>query len=131
MPQRPPDTEWLYYDGHCGLCHRVVRFVLAMEPPAGTFRFAPLQGQQFQAHVPAAAHQSIGDSLVVRTADGALLHRSAAVIHILRRMGVFWRLLAARDAAYDAVARVRHRFFARPAGLCPVVPPELRARFDP
>jgi predicted DCC family thiol-disulfide oxidoreductase YuxK len=139
VPQHRPETEWLYYDGQCALCHRVVRFVLAVEPRGGTFRFAPLRGQQFQAQVPVAMRQSIGDSLVVRRADGVLLHRSAAVIHILRKIGGFWRLPAGilslipafvRDAAYNAVARVRHRFFARPVDLCPAVPPELRGRFD-
>jgi hypothetical protein len=23
------ETEMIFYDGHCGLCHRAVRFVLA------------------------------------------------------------------------------------------------------
>ncbi len=35
-----------------------------------------------------------------------------------------------RDLAYDAVARVRHRLFAKPAGACPILSRELRSRFD-
>jgi predicted DCC family thiol-disulfide oxidoreductase YuxK len=31
---------------------------------------------------------------------------------------------------YDWVARIRYRLFARPADVCPVMPPELRRRFD-
>jgi predicted DCC family thiol-disulfide oxidoreductase YuxK len=78
-------------------------------------------------------------SLVVQTENGALLTRSSAVLHILRRLGGVWRLLAGllvllpaslRDRLYDGLARVRHRLFARPAELCPLIPPELRARFD-
>ena len=55
-------------------------------------------------------------------ADGALLIRSAAAIHILRRLGGVWRLLGglARlcpswilDRAYDGLARVRRRLFRR------------------
>ncbi|HZH02738.1 MAG TPA: DCC1-like thiol-disulfide oxidoreductase family protein [Myxococcaceae bacterium] len=37
------DSDILFYDGGCGLCHRAVRFVLARDP-AGRFRFAPLGG---------------------------------------------------------------------------------------
>jgi hypothetical protein len=33
------------------------------------------------------------------------------------------------DAAYDLVARLRHRLFALPPDACPVTPPHLRARF--
>jgi predicted DCC family thiol-disulfide oxidoreductase YuxK len=35
-----------------------------------------------------------------------------------------------RDAVYDFVARVRFRIFGRRDEVCPVMPPELRARFD-
>jgi predicted DCC family thiol-disulfide oxidoreductase YuxK len=36
-----------------------------------------------------------------------------------------------RDMIYDFIARVRYRLFGRRDQLCPIVPPELRARFDP
>jgi predicted DCC family thiol-disulfide oxidoreductase YuxK len=36
-----------------------------------------------------------------------------------------------RDVLYDFVARIRYRVFGRCDDLCPVVPPDLRARFDP
>jgi len=36
-----------------------------------------------------------------------------------------------RDVLYNFVARVRYRVFGRRDHLCPVVPLELRARFDP
>jgi predicted DCC family thiol-disulfide oxidoreductase YuxK len=65
--------------------------------------------------------------------------RSDAFLHILRRLGGWWKILAAlvsvvprpvRDAVYDFVARVRFRIFGRRDEVCPVMPPELRARFD-
>ncbi|NDQ57371.1 MAG: DUF393 domain-containing protein [Acidipila sp.] len=144
MPQHPPGTEWIFYDGQCGLCHRLVRFVLAQESTPVTFRFAPVQGELFRACIAPGQRQSsgeraIGDSIVVRTADDEMLVRSAAVIHILQSMGGLWRLVAGmlalipaflRDAAYDAVARNRHRWFVRPVDSCPVLPEKLRARFD-
>jgi predicted DCC family thiol-disulfide oxidoreductase YuxK len=36
-----------------------------------------------------------------------------------------------RDVVYEFVARIRHRVFGRRDDLFPVVPPDLRARFDP
>jgi predicted DCC family thiol-disulfide oxidoreductase YuxK len=132
--------EILFYDGHCGLCHRAVKFVLKHDRTGEAFRFAPLQGETFSTLVPAAARGILPDSVIVRTTDGALLVRSAAFIHILQRLGGGWRALAAilavvprvlRDAAYDFVARVRYRIFGRRDDVCPIVPAELRKRFDP
>jgi predicted DCC family thiol-disulfide oxidoreductase YuxK len=133
------DPELLFYDGGCGLCHRSVRFVAARDA-AGRFRFAPLGGETFRALVPEAERPGLPDSIVVRRDDGALLVRSDAALHVLRRLGGRWRAVAAalavlphavRDALYDAVARRRRRWFARPGEACPLVPPHLRARFAP
>lgn len=102
------------------------------------FRFAPLGGATFQARVPPSARSGLPDSLVVFTTEGSLLTRSAGVLHLLRRLGGAWRVLAAlsglvprplRDAAYDFVARIRFRLFDRPDDACPLVPPHLRGRF--
>jgi predicted DCC family thiol-disulfide oxidoreductase YuxK len=134
-----PAAEILFYDGDCGLCHRSVRFVVAADR-AGRFRFAPLGGETFRALVPADARGGLPDSIVVRRADGALLARSDAALHVLRRLRGVWPALAAvlalvprglRDAGYDFVARRRARWFARPVDACPLVPVELRARFAP
>jgi predicted DCC family thiol-disulfide oxidoreductase YuxK len=136
-PRAAPAAELLLYDGHCGLCHRWIRFVLAADR-AEAFRFAPLGGEAFAAAVPEAARASLPDSVVVVTAGGGRLVRSRAALYILARLGGLWRVLGgvARvvprpilDAAYDGVAGVRHRLFARPTDACPVVAPELRTRF--
>ena len=131
--------EWMLYDGYCGLCHRAVRFVLSHDPDGSRFRFAPLQGNRIQSLVPAAQRAQLPDSIVVYTADGRLLIRSEAFLHIFRRLGGPWKLFAdlaalvprpIRDAVYNFIARVRHRLFRRPQDTCPLVPPELRSRFD-
>ncbi len=136
----PASTEMLFYDGHCGLCQRSVRLILAEDAAGTAFRFAPLQGETFQSSIPAPERGALPLSLVVRTEKGALLTRSAGVLHILRRLGGVWRLLAGvlvllpaavRDRLYDGVARVRLHLFARPAEACPLMTPQLRARFDP
>jgi predicted DCC family thiol-disulfide oxidoreductase YuxK len=133
-------TEWLFYDGHCGLCQRSVRLILAEDATGSAFRFAPLQGETFQGLVPPKEREALPLSLVVQTEKGVLLTRSSGALHILGRLGGVWRLLAGllvllptslRDRLYDSVARLRHRLFARPAELCPLMPPSLRTRFDP
>lgn len=132
-------TEMIFYDGHCGLCHRTVRFVLARDRAGDLFRFAPLESNAFRTAVPQAARTGLPDSIVLRRQDGSLLVRSAAVLHILQRLSGGWRLLGAvagivprvvLDFLYDAIAQVRHRLFRRPVESCPVVPPHLRTRFD-
>ena len=134
------DGERIFYDGECGLCHRWVRFTLARDRGRELFRFAPLQGRTFAAEVPDEEKRALPDSLAVRTSDGRLLVRSAAVLHVLRRTGGVWGALSAplrvvpralADWGYDVVARARKRLFARPPELCPLVPPELARRFDP
>jgi predicted DCC family thiol-disulfide oxidoreductase YuxK len=134
------NPEMLFYDGHCALCHGTVKFVLRHDRAGAAFRFAPLQGGTFQNLIPAEARKSVPDSIVVLTLDKSFLVRSDAIVHILRRLGGVWRGLAGvlaviprplRDAGYNFIARVRYPVFGRRDDLCPVVPPELRVRFDP
>ena len=135
-----PSSELLFYDGHCGLCHRAVKFVLKHDRSGNAFRFAPLQGSTFQSRVFPEQRAALPDSIVVLTDAGSLLVRSDAFVHILRRLGGGWSFLASlidviprslRDLAYDFIARVRYRVFGKRDDLCPIVPPDLRARFDP
>ena len=134
-----PMPEVIFYDGNCGLCHRWVKFVLKRDSDGAAFRFAPLGGERFSQIVPESQRAGLPDSIIVMTADGRLLIRSAAVLHILARLGGLWRLTAVlcrivpavlRDWLYDRIAQVRHRMFRRPVEACPVLPPELRKRFD-
>jgi len=129
----------VFYDGACGFCHRTVRFAIARDRDGSRFRFAALGGEAFRRLVPEPARAGLPDSIVVLTPDGRLLTRSAAVIHILERIGGSWRLSggllgliprAIRDLGYDGIARIRYRFFSKPLDTCPVTPPTLRKRFD-
>lgn len=130
----------LFYDGHCALCHGTVKFVLRHDRSGAAFRFAPLQGVTFQERMPAEARTSLPDSIFVLTREKSLLMRSDAIVHILGHLGGFWRAVAGvlaaiplpvRDAGYNFVARIRYRVFGKREDLCPIVPPDLRARFDP
>jgi len=136
--ERAPQLDTVFYDGTCGLCHRFVTFLLARDGDGTRFRYAPIGGRTFQEAIPAERRTSLPDSIVVRTADGRILVRSEAVAEALGRLPGSWPRLGGAvaacprgvaDLAYDAVARVRRGLFSRPAGACPIVPPELRSRF--
>jgi predicted DCC family thiol-disulfide oxidoreductase YuxK len=132
-------TERIFYDGPCGLCQRFVRFVVQRDRAGTKFRFAPLHGSTFESLVPVERRAAVPDSMVVLTRNDRLLIRSEGVIHVLRRLGSFWKFIAVaisiiprpiRDAVYDFIMRIRYRIFGRVDNVCPVTPPELRARFD-
>ena len=135
-----PAAEYVFYDGHCGLCHRTVQFVLRHDPSGKAFRFAPLQGQTFERRVPPSQRIGLPDSIIVQISDGRVLVRSNAILHVFHTLGGGWKLLAGalaivprsvRDAAYNFIARIRYFVFGTRDEVCPLVPPDLRARFDP
>jgi predicted DCC family thiol-disulfide oxidoreductase YuxK len=126
-------------DGTCGLCHRATRFVLSEDRRGNAFIFAPLQGDAFAAMIASEDRSALPDSVIVRTEAGELLTRSDAVIYTLQRLGGLWRVIAIgmqiipqglRNRAYDYVARIRYRVFARAQTVCPILPSDLRSRFQ-
>ncbi len=138
-PRKGAGRETVFYDGDCGLCHRAVRFVLAEDRGGELFVLSPLQSDAFVRLVPEDRRSGLPDSIVLRAADGVLHVRSDAVAHILDRLGGLWRVVGwllravprpVRDWAYDGVARVRKRIFAAPKDVCPLMPDELRGRFE-
>ena len=137
-PEATPDREVIFYDGHCGLCHRWVKFVVPRDPSGERFIFAPLQGEFIAQRLDSDQRENLPDSIVVQTRSGDVLVRSEAILHIMRRLGGFWGVFASvsgwipralRDAVYRGIASVRHRIFKRPPEACPIMPPELRDRF--
>lgn len=130
------EPEMIFYDGGCGLCHHWVTFVLSEELDRDLFHFAPIGSARFQQAV---GSEPVADSIVVQTSSGLLLQLSAAVLHILNRLGGAWRILAfilrpipkgLLDRLYDLVAKYRKHLFPTPETICPIVPEELRSRFS-
>jgi predicted DCC family thiol-disulfide oxidoreductase YuxK len=112
----------LFYDGECGLCNAVVRFLLR-EDDGGVLRFAPLQGPSAQAllkrlGLPTADFDSL---LFSPDLDGDVTFlRTRGVIGVLDAVGGVWRIVAwaawlvpgpLRDLAYKGVARTRYALF--------------------
>ena len=143
-------SNLVLYDGVCGLCNRMVRFLLRIDR-RNVLSFAPLQGQTAarlaERHgFPVAAFGEGGASALrsmvyVRSfglkRERAYL-RSDAVLRALGDVGGVWWLLSVlrivprflRDPVYDWVARNRYRWFGK-YDSCPMPPPEARAKFLP
>ena len=141
----------LLYDGVCGLCNRMVQFVLKRDHE-GVFHFASLQSavaaRILARHgVNAADLDTVyvvvngdpgeSDQLVGDQGNPILLSRSDAVLFVLTQLGGIWgmagRVLrfpprAVRDWAYRTVARTRYRIFGRYVS-CPLPTQATRARF--
>jgi predicted DCC family thiol-disulfide oxidoreductase YuxK len=132
--------DLLLYDGVCGLCDRLNRFVLRRDR-RGRFRFAPLQGSLaadlLRRHGRDA--RDLDTVFVVLDHGGPgerVLWKARAVLHVLRSLGGAWALARSLewlpprwlDAAYDLVAVRRYRLFGR-SETCLLPPAEHRSRF--
>lgn len=132
----------LLYDGECGLCNRVVRFLLRCDA-RGVVHYAPLQSEAGQAVLRAHGLPTDDfDSLVwvadwQHAATSEIRLRTEGVVAALRACGGAARVLGdivsvipipLRDAGYRAVARWRYRIFG-PWQECPLPRAEWRERF--
>lgn len=122
----------LLYDGECGLCNALVRFILKHDR-RGVLRFARLQGPTAQAFLRSRGMNTGDfDSLVfiedIGRAGTEHRLRTAGALRALDEMGGGWRRFARvlrvapdswRDGLYRVVARVRYRIFGR----CTPAPP--------
>jgi predicted DCC family thiol-disulfide oxidoreductase YuxK len=125
----------LLYDGICGLCNRMVQFVLKHDTDARV-RFAALQSD-YAAQI-LQDHAYDLDTVYVIEAPGAQpKSRSDAVISILRTLGGVWNAIATilrvfpkpvRDWGYNTVARRRYRIFGK-YEACPIPEKKYRDRF--
>ncbi|MFN2426959.1 MAG: thiol-disulfide oxidoreductase DCC family protein [Candidatus Binatia bacterium] len=136
--RRDEGTATVFYDGSCALCHAAVRFLLSEDRNPPRFRIAPLGESVWLDTVPERVRVSRPDSVVVVRGDEVLM-RGSAVIAILEALGGWWRMVgsflrlaprSAVDAAYDAVAARRYRWFGRKAESCPLMPAALAGRVE-
>lgn len=142
MSSRQPEParagDIVLYDGLCGLCSRVVRFI-ARHDRRGRFRFAPLDSDVARALLAATTTRlpaMLPDSVILVDASGAVLVESDAALRIAAGLDGPVRFLARlrivprplRDAVYRLVARTRYRIFGR-HDTCEIPAPWLRERF--
>jgi len=118
MDALPPRI--VLYDGVCGLCDRLVQFLVARDRER-MLRYAPLQGdtaarlRERHGEIPTDL-----DTMVFVDESGVYL-RSRAFARIARYLPMPWRLGAVlrfvprflADAVYGLVARSRYRIFGK------------------
>jgi predicted DCC family thiol-disulfide oxidoreductase YuxK len=128
------------YDGVCGLCNRMVQFLLRHDCH-DRFRFSPLQSD-FAASLLAKHGLNASDlDSVSIVADHGLpteqaFAKSDAVLRAATELGSGWRAAGLarifprpfRDWFYDLVARNRYRVFGK-YDTCPIPKSEHRAKF--
>jgi predicted DCC family thiol-disulfide oxidoreductase YuxK len=99
----------------------------------------PLQGPSFRSALSETVRATLPDTFVIVDGHGRALVKGDAVIHMLARSGGLWRLLGIgfqfvprppRNFGYECVGRVRHRLFAKPDAMCPLMAEALRVRFS-
>ncbi len=132
----------LLFDGECGLCVALVRFVVRRDG-AGRLGFATLQGNFGQAQLRRLGlPEADFDSLVFlpRGAEGPGWLRTEGALAALAELGGSWARLArgarcvpagARDAIYRCVARWRRVFFGAGAGGAEALAAKWPGRFLP
>lgn len=124
-PSRSARAAWVLFDGRCGLCDGLVRWLIRRDR-RGALRFAPLEGElaaRVRARWPGLPDADETLVLVERpaTADERVRVRSRAVFGILDRLGGPWRLVRLLawipapivDPLYRFVAARRARWFGR------------------
>jgi predicted DCC family thiol-disulfide oxidoreductase YuxK len=131
----------ILYDGVCGLCNRLVQFILKHDHD-GRLRFASLQSD-FSARV--LSRHGINNTdldtfhvvLNYEQPDERVLSRSDAVLQVGRELGGRWKALAViaqplprvvRDPLYRLIARYRYRVFGK-YDACMLPDPSQRDRF--
>lgn len=124
---RDPKAPVLFYDGLCGFCNGIVRFVLDHDR-LRTLRFATLQGPTGTALIE--RHPQLREIDSVVWLEPVSVHerervyvRADAALRAASYLGGFWRFAVlayvipkpVRDAVYDFIARHRHRLTRGPA----------------
>jgi predicted DCC family thiol-disulfide oxidoreductase YuxK len=129
------------YDGVCGLCNRLVQFVLRRDAQS-IFQFASLQSTVAHSLLSREGLNAADlDTVCVVSSPGAddqgLRIRSDAILFVLTQLGGFWKIAASvlkfvprsvRDWGYAVIAKNRYRIFGR-FETCPLPSPETRGRF--
>jgi predicted DCC family thiol-disulfide oxidoreductase YuxK len=136
----PESNPIVLYDGVCGLCNRLVQFLLKRDTH-DRFRFASLQSEFARNLLTrhGADPHDLDTVYVVNDygqSDESLLARSDAVLYMLDQLSGVWKLAgvgrvlprALRDAVYKIVARNRYRVFGKHES-CMLPEPKHRAKF--
>ena len=133
-------ADLVLYDGVCGLCNRLVQFILRRDR-RDRFRYASLQSdlalELLRRHGRDA--RDLDTVSVVRDHGGPderVFTKARAIVYVAGWLGLPWALAGLLkilpwrllDFAYDQIARRRYRWFGR-YDACPLPAPATRAKF--
>lgn len=139
-PSVPEGAHLVLYDGVCGLCSRLLQFLLKHDRRA-VFTFASLQspvGRTMIGRFGGDPNELASFHVLAnyRAKDARLFSRSSAALFVAGELGWPWKMAvlmrilptAILDHIYDFVARNRYRVFGR-YEQCLTPRPEFRGRF--
>ena len=134
------DAHLVLFDGVCGLCDRLVQFLLKYDRRA-VLTFASLQSAVGRSMVErfGGNPDELTSFYVVadyRSHHAQMLSRSTAALFVAAELGWPWKVAvllrifpkAILDRVYDRVAQRRYRIFGR-FDQCLIPRPEFRGRF--
>jgi len=140
VPRVPEGAHLVLYDGVCGLCSRLLQFLLEHDRRAA-FTFASLQSAVGRTMVgrfggnpnELASFQVLAN---YRSNNPQMFSRSSAALFVAGQLGWPWKAAvlarvlptAILDHVYNVVARNRYRMFGR-FEQCLTPRPEFRGRF--
>ena len=130
VPAFPDDKPVFVFDGVCVLCSSGAAWLMRHDKKQ-VFRLAPAQSSLGTALY---AHYRIDmDATYLLISNGRPYSKSSGYLHMCRIVGGWWRLFlvfgliprAARDWAYDLIARNRYRWFGK-VEYCQLIPEDLK-----
>ena len=125
------EHPYIFYDGFCGLCDRVVQFVIRHDKKK-IFRFASLQSDF--------ARKILGEKIsfdsFIYFENGKIYDRSTGALRMFKKLGGFWSLIYffifvptfVRDAGYNRIAKNRYQWFGK-FDECKIPKPEQKELF--
>lgn len=137
VPAFPDDLPVIVFDGVCGMCSRLVRFLLWVDSDAMRHRFVAAQSPLGEALYRHYGIDPRGYDTLLVLAAGRCRVKADGVLTLLAGLGLPWsglarigRLLPIRrlDAGYDLVAQNRYRIWGR-FDACQRPPPGAESRF--
>jgi predicted DCC family thiol-disulfide oxidoreductase YuxK len=125
----------ILFDGVCNLCNSSVQFILKRDRK-NRFLFGSLQGKAGQHYLQQFRLPANDFNSFILVEGEKSYTRSAAVLHMLNRLGGPWRLFYVfmiippfiRNGVYNTIARNRYKWFGKKE-QCPAPGAGLRSRF--
>jgi predicted DCC family thiol-disulfide oxidoreductase YuxK len=135
--QIEPRLKIVFFDGICHLCNGFVDFAIQNGTDRNALVYAPLQGETAKKYLTIDEQNALSSVLV--WSEGKTLHKSSAVISILKDLKSPWPFFATlmgtfpeslRNSVYDFVAKNRYSWFGR-RDSCRLPKPEEKNKLWP